>query len=349
MRAEPPLAHGAILAGLWRAARAGRLPHALLFEGPSGVGKFATARRLAMGLLCAEGPGDPCGACGPCKRFSSGDWRGNHPDVHVVDPLAEEQEIIKVERVAEREGGAESIEAFLDLRALEGGPRVVLIREAQRMNAHAQNALLKTLEEPAPGTLLVLESDRPELLLETLRSRCVRVRFGRLAEADAARILGAAGIEREEAVRLARWCRGSPGDALDLARRGGAELKTLLCDVLHGRRAPVEAARAVFKLEGDFDGATPRAQERDRARAVLDLALAIAADARRHAAGVPREELAHGDALSEGVPRSLGREALLALLLARADVDRNLGPAAAVERSMLVLARGARVPSARRG
>ena len=346
MRVDPPLAHGSILSGLWRAARASRLPHALLFEGPSGVGKFCAARRFAAGLLCAEGPGDPCGVCGPCKRIASGGWRGNHPDVHVLDPLEEEQETIKVERIAEREGGEESLEGFLGLRAFEGGFRVVLVREAHRMTPAAQNALLKTLEEPGADTLLVLETDRPETLLETLRSRCVRVRFGRLSEGDAARILGAADVPRDQALRLARWCGGSPGDALALAARGGAELLSILADVLHGRRPPIAGARAALAIEGAFEGATSRAEERDRARTVLDLLLAIAADARRAAAGVPRAELAHGDLFAEGAPRHLDRAAVLSLLTARADVDRNLGPAAVVERSMLVLARGARVTSA---
>ncbi|MEM7306875.1 MAG: DNA polymerase III subunit delta' [Planctomycetota bacterium] len=347
MRADPPLAHGAVLNGLWRAAAERRLPHALLFEGPSGVGKFLSARRLVLGLLCAGGPGDPCGSCGPCKRLLSGDWRGNHPDVHVLDPLAEETEIIRVSRIAERDGGEESAEAFLGLRAMEGGWRVVLIREAHRMNPAAQNALLKTLEEPGADTLLVLETHRVELLLETIRSRCVRVRFGRLARGDAARLTAAGGVEEAEAARLARWCRGSPGDALALAARAGVELRGLLGDVLHGRAEPIETARAVFALEGEFTGSTPLAKERDRARTMLELALAVAGDGRRVLAGADPGDLAHGELFRDGVPGHLDRAALDALLEARVDVERNLGPAAVVERSLLVLAAGAQVPSSR--
>ena len=352
MRADPPLAHGAVLGGLWRAAHEGRLPHALMFEGPAGIGKFLAARRLVLGLVCDGGPGDPCGVCGPCKRWTSGDWRGNHPDVHVIDPLAEEVETIRVTRIAERDGGGDSASAFLDLRPMEGGWRVVLIREAQRMNTAAQNALLKTLEEPGDQTLLVLETHRPELLLDTIRSRCVRVRFGRLAGDDAARLVRAAGVGQESAARLSRWCGGSPGAALDLAARGGEAMHVLLGEVLAGRRGPLEAAREVFALEGEFAGATPLAMERDRARTLLDLALAVVADAGRLRAGVAAADLAHGAVFPGGaaaVPEHLDRRAALDLLEARADVERNMAPAAIVERTLLVLAGGPGVPSTARG
>ncbi len=345
MRADPPLAHGAILQGLWRAAAAGRLPHALLFEGPAGVGKFASARRFALGLVCAQGPGDPCGACGPCKRLLSGDGRGNHPDVHVVDPGAEGEETIKIERIAERDGGGASVEAFLHLRAHEGGYRIVLLREAERMNAAAQNAFLKTLEEPGDATLLVLVSDRPEGLLETIQSRTVRVRFGRLAESDAARLVAAAGVPRADAERLARFSRGAPGAALALAERGGLALVELCAGVLAGEREPLAAAREVFELEGRFAGATPRAEERDRARALLELLLAIVLDAERWAAGLPPEQLAFGSLLAHSSSRRLGERAIDELLELRAGVDQNLQPAALVERALLVLAGGAALPS----
>ncbi len=347
MRVERPLAHGDVLNGLWRAARDGRLPHAIAFEGPSGTGKFVAAKRFALGLLCEAGPGEPCEVCGPCKRVLSGDWRGNHPDLHLIDPLEEGTERIKVERIAVREGDAECAESFLSLRPMEGGWRAVLVREAHRMNPAAQNALLKTLEEPTPGTLIVLETHRPELLLETIRSRCVRVRLRRLSLDEAAGVLAKAGIEAEDARRLARVSRGSPGDALDLRARVGLELRELAADVFYGRRPPLDAARAVFELEGDFRGTTPLARERDRARALLEIALALVGDAVRAGAGVPPDELAHGEVVCTGL--SPPRAALDKLLEARADVERNLGPAPVIERTLLVLAEAGPVPSAAGG
>jgi len=157
-----PLVHDGIVLRLWAAARAGRLPHALLFEGRAGIGKVAAASWFAMGCLCARGPGEPCGTCGPCRRVTSGGEEANHPDLFVIDPLAEEEEQIKIGRIAERgreEGSSRaSLEAFLGLRPFEAALRPVLVRESHRMNVSAQNALLKSLEEPRAGTVLVLES-----------------------------------------------------------------------------------------------------------------------------------------------------------------------------------------------
>ena len=178
MHVAEPRGHAEAVRGLWRAAARGRLPHALLFEGPDGTGKFLAARWLAQGLLCAGGPGDPCGACGPCRRLLSGGEQGNHPDCALIDPVQEETESISIDRIAERTGRGEkreSAEAFLRLRPAEGGWRVLVIRDADRMLPPAQNALLKTLEEPSPGTLLVLVTARPAALLDTVRSRASRL------------------------------------------------------------------------------------------------------------------------------------------------------------------------------
>ena len=146
--------HGAVLEGLWRSAAAGRLPHALLFRGPEGIGKFLAMRTLAAGLLCDGGPGAPCGACGPCKRVRS----DNHADLFPVDAVAHGFDILTIHFVVHRDDPppayqGPAVEDFLLLRAHEGGWRVVLMREAERMNEAAQNAFLKTLEEPTPRTL----------------------------------------------------------------------------------------------------------------------------------------------------------------------------------------------------
>jgi DNA polymerase-3 subunit delta' len=99
-----PLRHDAVVRGLWRAAAAERLPHALLFHGRRGIGKYRAARWLAQGLFCARGVpagsgGEPCGACGPCRRFLS----GNHPDVLAIDPVETQAETLRLHWLVRRD------------------------------------------------------------------------------------------------------------------------------------------------------------------------------------------------------------------------------------------------------
>ncbi len=350
MRVKRPFQHGEIVERLWRAAREGRLPHAFLFEGERGIGKFESAKWFAAGLFCQKGPGAPCLTCPPCKRVTSGGEPGNHPDLFVLDPLdpsdeREGTEQIRLFRIAYRPSAEVAdpercIERFLELVALEGGMKAVLVRESQRMNAEAQNALLKTLEEPRPRTCLVLETHAAELLLPTLRSRCVRIRFARLPHADCVRVLLAEGMEATEAEELARWSEGSPGIALALEARGARSIRKLLLSAIHGERSPFELASEIEALEGAFEGDRATVRERDRARTVIALAQALLRDVVRSAARLEAAELAHGDVVGPAAGRgALGRveRALDELVSLRADVDRNLQPEAVLERALLVL------------
>ncbi|MFT5690206.1 MAG: DNA polymerase III gamma/tau subunit, partial [Planctomycetota bacterium] len=90
-----PRGHGDLIGRLFQAAKSGRLPHALLFEGPEGTGKFTAMHWFATGLLCEGGPAAPCGECGPCKRVRT----GNHPDLYIVDPIKDEEETLRVTRI----------------------------------------------------------------------------------------------------------------------------------------------------------------------------------------------------------------------------------------------------------
>ena len=335
MRSDRPRGHAAVRAGRWHAARERRLAHAWCFVGPEGVGKFLAAERLAAGLLCAGGPGEPCGTCGPCKRVRS----DSHADVFVIDAESEGEEQIAIGRIVRRdEKPLPNVGEFLALKAHEGGWRVVLIREAHRMNRESQNALLKTLEEPGESTLIVLETARPDLLLETTHSRCVRVAFAPLARADTIDVLVAHGVELEEARSLARWSGGAPGRALGARARGAVAMRGLVERALRGTIDPCEAARELAAIDGEFTGKTPTAQARARARAFLDLAVAALADCLRIAAGVGPDELAHGD-LAEALPvrEALRSSQLEQCLAARQDVDQNLAPDAALERALASL------------
>lgn len=322
------------LGGLFEAARARRLPHALLFEGPEGIGKFGLALRLAGGLLCAEGPAEPCGRCGPCKRVLA----RTHPDLFVLDPLELELEQIPLDRVRPRpEDGGASIGDFLELSASENGWRVVLIREAQRLNHAAQNALLKTLEEPGRSVLFVLETSRSDALLSTTLSRCVRVRLTAPESTAAIGIVRARGLDPAAAEELVRMAGGSPGLALVLEAQGVRAMQAALLEALSGRLCALEVVQVLQDIEAEYGGRTPAAEERNRARAFLDLCLAGALDAQRLAAGLPRARLTHvrlAEALAEHPARAVQRwfETLLA---ARADLERNLAGASSIERALL--------------
>lgn len=344
MRSTEPRGHGAILEGMWNAARTGRLAHAFGFFGPDGVGKYLAAEHLVLGLVCAKGPGAPCLACSACKRAIS----GSHPDVLVLDPVSADVEEIYMAWITPRDEpdkdkrpvGGVALEEFLSLRPLEGGWRSVIVREAHRLHREGQNALLKTLEEPGDDVLIVLETARPEMLLPTVRSRLVSARFGPLESRDVLAILSGESVDADEARELARWSHGSPGRALDLARSSAGPMWALLGEVLGGRVDPLEAAATLSEVEGEWLGRTPSAKARARARAVLDRVIEALGDVHRARAGASRDRLAHP--LLERAAAALSDAHLEAALErafeARQDVDHNLDPVLAVERALLALA-----------
>lgn len=167
------LGHQRVRNVLSRAIETNRLHHGYLFSGPAGVGKFTFARALAATLNCErrpEGRFQPaCGECTACRRASS----RQHPDLHFIAPTGNIVKTIKIEVI--RSLQKSSISA-----PFEGRYRVVLIDQAHYMSEEAANALLKTLEEPPSAMLLILITDQPHRLLDTIRSRCQQIRFGAL-------------------------------------------------------------------------------------------------------------------------------------------------------------------------
>jgi hypothetical protein len=335
---KPPLGHESWLQGLWRAAAQDRLPHGLLLLGPAGIGKFTALRWFAAGLFCSEGPGTPCLACGPCRRLAA----GTHADLWVVDAVASGEDVLTIGFIAQREKAATTgykgpaVADFLELKAREGGWRIVLVREAERMNEAAQNAFLKTLEEPGQQTLIALETAWPSRLLDTIRSRVVVVETQAPPRADALEVLLQAGIQGVDAVDLLRRSKGSPGAALASAREGGPAMLELLGQYFAGRPA-AEVRRNLWELDGEFDGKTPAAQSRTRASLFLDLGLAVLLDAERLAAGARAEDLAFGDVAASIAP--LGeqerRRRLAPWLEARQDVPIHLAPDGLVDRALM--------------
>ncbi len=270
--------HRTLLDLLARAVARGTLPPSLVFCGPEGVGKFRVAVALAQVLNCERpeprsagsdprelgrpvgsgGAGtagveaaergahgiDACGTCGSCRRIE----RGVHADVAIVAPGA--SGVIKVDQVR----GVVEHAAY---RPFEGRRRVVIVDQADTMVDEAQNALLKTLEEPPTSSMFVLVTARPEALRPTVRSRCPRLRFGPLSLTDLVQALRARGVREGAAQAAAAAAGGSLGRALALhagdlkeAREKARRVLRLVATTTDVRRR-LEGARELTGPEGD--------------------------------------------------------------------------------------------------
>ncbi len=192
---------------LSRAVERDRIAQAYLFLGMEGVGKRLAASSLAKALNCRGERAKPylsCDCCLSCLKID----HGNHPDVQVVDGT---QELIKIAQVRQ-------LQRKLHYKPLEGRKKVVIIDGAENLGPAAANALLKTLEEPPPGTVIILISTSLSLLLPTIISRCQKIRFQPLSIEGFREVVGRALPLKEEALQsLAFLSGGSPGRALQLA------------------------------------------------------------------------------------------------------------------------------------
>jgi len=198
------------------ATREDRLAHALLFAGADGIGKFSLAQAFAVWMLCEEGGDDSCGECAACRQAAA----GSHPDVLVVTVAPGKKEI-GVDRARE-------LKRFTQLQPLSGKAKVGIIDGAHLLTVAAQNAMLKTLEDPPRRSILILVANNPDALLPTVRSRLQRVPFSPLPEDDVVAVLTEQHDLTPKAAReLAALAEGSPGRALMLRsclESGGAEV-----------------------------------------------------------------------------------------------------------------------------
>ncbi len=211
---------------LTRAIAADRVPHAYLFTGPAGVGKFLAARALAMTLNCAESGEDACGECLSCRKI----MRSSHPDVFVLSP-PEKKKNIAVDAVRE-------LMRRLLTRPHEGRAKVAIIDPADTMTESAANALLKTLEEPRPGAFLVLISSAGSSLLSTVRSRCQQIRFRALPTDVVETLLMDSGTSPEDAAVAASLSNGSMAQAATYLSEDLSGRMELALGLVEGSTAP---------------------------------------------------------------------------------------------------------------
>lgn len=227
-----------------QARRAGRVPHALLVTGPSGVGKRQLVERLTRSLLCSrpDEQGLACGTCRDCELLDA----GTHPDYNKVGPDPESKsDDIKVDvvrRLAESDA----------LTAHRGGHKVVVIDPAQNMNAGSANSLLKTLEEPSPNTVLCLICEQASRLPATIRSRCQELKIPVPAESEALTWLRGQ-TDSPEMTILLRLAHGAPLKALLLVNEARLPLREQtfagFAEIAKGMRDPIAEAAAWNKHE----------------------------------------------------------------------------------------------------
>ncbi len=241
---------------LKRSIAGNRLAHAYLFFGPRGVGKQATAIEFARTILCVNRGTVACGECASCKKMSL----LQHPDLSLVFPLPvgkgertgddpiESLESGQIEQVREqikckaenpyyemvvpkanfiKINSVRSLKRTSSMTSVEGSWKVFLIFDAELMNPEAANSLLKTLEEPAEHTLLILTTSEKDKLLPTIISRCQLVQFPPLHDSEISdALLVREQIPSEEAILVAKVAQGSYAVAMDLLSANLVEERT---------------------------------------------------------------------------------------------------------------------------
>ena len=317
--------HQRILTLLSRSIARGTLPPALLLTGPDGIGKKRAALSIAEALNCltpktGDFDIDGCGACVACRRIS----RGIHADVIVIEPG--DMGSIKIEQVRDVIDRA----AY---RPFEGRRRAVIIDHADAMVPAAQNALLKTLEEPPSASCFALVSSSPDALLPTVRSRCSHLRFAPLSSAEVAGVLMREHEYAEEDARAAAAeADGSVGNALAAGSLDLVEARNVARRVLEGSAHTGDPGRRIDLARDMAPTKATRVGERDHLAVILRMMASLVRDVSILAMGGDARTLANPDLQRELEPltRAFGPDramrAFAAVDRALAELERNVSP-----------------------
>ncbi len=324
--------HRRVTTLLSRAIARDTLPPTLLFAGPAGVGKWQAGLATAQALNClnpVKPTGfdsrdadalaiDACGECRSCERIN----RGLHVDVITVAP--DDKASIKIDVVRD-------VLARTTYRPFEGRRRVVLIREAETLEPQAQNALLKSLEEPPPGTVFIMTTSVPGALLPTVRSRSMTIRFGRLPAADVAAVLVRDFEQSEPQARaLAALADGSIGQALALENADVSLLRETALELLQQASGRGDAQRRL-QVAGAVVGPPKKERAREDMAIVFRLTASMLRDIEAINSGVDARLIANQivaddlRALAGHFGGDRGRDAFAAVDRALSALERNVG------------------------
>ncbi len=331
MRLDEIRGHERIRAILARALERDRLPPALLFAGPDGVGKKALALAVGQAVLCAKAPAaEPCGECSFCRRIGGAirperleelrDQADRHPDedtwrnfrLHPDLVLAEGWWLTRTGRPrSEPEIRVDQVRDLIGEIAgapFEARRRIFVIDDAHTMNEAAQNALLKSLEEPPPRSHIILVSGAPLGLRQTIRSRCQLLRFGPLPRPMvAAALRDSGGLSEEEASLRAAVAGGSLGAAVQLASEDYRATREALVGLLER----VDGLDALGRME-----AAEALEETDDAALLLTTLRSLLRDVAALRAGAPPSALVNVDLAERLRPLGEGPLGARALRLA---------------------------------
>ena len=199
------IGHDQIIEQLLHAIESNRVAGAYLFAGPANIGKETVARYFAKSINCTASEQGSCNSCLSCRKIEN----GNHPDVQIIRPSGA---WMKIDQIRE-------LQKWIVYQPLEGKRKVYILTEVDCMNLEAANCLLKTLEEPPAGSVLVLITSNLDALLPTIRSRCQIIDFHPLAIPElAAYLIQQYNLEEHKAFPIASLSSGAVGRALTQLR-----------------------------------------------------------------------------------------------------------------------------------
>lgn len=194
-----------------------RLEGGYLFAGPEAVGKKMTAKILSQALNCVEDNNEACGLCPSCLKINN----NQHPDVHI---FSDDEAQLKIEHIRQ-------LQKEINLKAYEGRFKVFIIDNAHTLTSEASNCLLKVLEEPPKGSLIILVTAKPNLLFKTIVSRCKVLKFQAIKREELEAVLRKDyGLDNGFAHFLAYFSEGRLGEALKLKDTDILSLKNNIID-----------------------------------------------------------------------------------------------------------------------